>query len=87
MVPDSFTKRLRAYRKLKHLTQAEFAAALGVSVAIIGGLERGTRNPTETQLQKIEEILVVSRQDLGFVPSSTTLWRGGKSVHADYNER
>lgn len=65
MVSDVFTKRLRAYRKLKHLTQEEFASALGVSVAIVGALERGTRAPTEPQIEKIASILRVSRKDLG----------------------
>ena len=65
MVSDTFTKRLRAYRKLKQLTQQEFAAALGVSVAIVGGFERGTREPSDAQIHKMVSLLQVSKQDLG----------------------
>ena len=67
MVLDTFTKRLRAYRKLKHFTQQEFARVMGVSVAIVGGWERGTREPTDAQVQKIMSILKVTREDLGLV--------------------
>lgn len=62
---ELFAKRLRAYRKLKQMTQIEFAHALGVSVAIVGGLERGTRTPEPQLMKKIEEILQVTSSDLG----------------------
>ncbi len=65
MLPDTFTKRLRAYRKLKNMTQYELASALGVSVAIIGSLERGTRDPSEIQIQQLTAVLQVSRLELG----------------------
>ncbi|SFU99564.1 helix-turn-helix domain-containing protein [Alicyclobacillus macrosporangiidus] len=61
---DVFARRLRAYRKLKHWTQAELAAAAGVSVAIIGGLERGTRAPTPALVQRLTEILQVTEAEL-----------------------
>ena len=61
---DVFGRRLRAYRKLKNWTQVELANELGVSVAIIGGLERGTRNVTPALLKRLEEILNVSRTEL-----------------------
>ncbi|MCI0182589.1 MAG: helix-turn-helix transcriptional regulator [Acidibacillus sp.] len=62
---ELFAKRLRAYRKLKQMTQYEFAQALGVSVAIVGGLERGTRTPDPGLIRKIETILQVTSADLG----------------------
>ena len=62
---DVFTKRLRAYRKLKHLTQQEFALMMGVSVALVGGWERGTREPTNEQVKKIMTILQVTHEELG----------------------
>lgn len=65
MLSDTFTKRLRAYRKLKNMTQRDLADALGVSVAIVGALERGTRIPNEMQLQQIARVLQVSRGELG----------------------
>jgi len=60
-----FAKRLRAYRKLKSLTQEEFSAAVGVSVAVAGGWERGTREPSNEQLERIIKLLCVSRGELG----------------------
>lgn len=47
------------------MTQYEFAQALGVSVAIVGGLERGTRTPDPGLIRKIETILQVTSADLG----------------------
>lgn len=65
MDSDAFVRRLRAYRKLKQYTQQEFAAQLGVSVALVGGLERGTRRPSERDVERIMAVLQVSRADLG----------------------
>jgi transcriptional regulator with XRE-family HTH domain len=62
---DTFARRLRAYRKLKHWTQVELGKKLGVSVAIVGSLERGTREPTELLIQQICEVLNVTKEDLG----------------------
>ena len=61
---DMFGRRLRAYRKLKHWTQAELADRSGVSVAIIGGLERGTRTPAPHLVEKLTELLNVSEAEL-----------------------
>ncbi len=62
---DVFGRRLRAYRKLKHWTQADLARRVGVSVAIIGGLERGTRTPTKEQLSSFVTVLDASEEELG----------------------
>jgi len=61
----AFAKRLRAYRKLKAMTQEEFARAMGVSVAIAGGWERGTRTPSEHQVHTMEVLFGATRQELG----------------------
>lgn len=61
---DAFGRRLRAYRKLKRWTQMELANQMGVSVAIIGGLERGTRTPTRKTLARLEDVLDVTRSEL-----------------------
>lgn len=61
---DVFGRRLRAYRKLKNWTQVELAEELGVSVAIIGGLERGTRDASPQLLEQLEELLQVDRAEL-----------------------
>lgn len=61
---DVFGRRLRAYRKLKHWTQSELATEIGVSIAIIGGLERGTRMPTPSQVKQLLRVLMVSEEEL-----------------------
>ena len=65
MDSDLFTRRLRAYRRLKQLTQQELAAVIGVSVAIVGGMERGTRMPNDMIIKKLTAVLNVTRSELG----------------------
>jgi DNA-binding transcriptional regulator YiaG len=38
---------------------------MGVSVALVGGWERGTREPTNEQVKKIMAILQVTHEELG----------------------
>jgi transcriptional regulator with XRE-family HTH domain len=61
---DVFGRKLRAYRKLKHWTQEELAIRVGVSLAIIGSLERGTRTPSPELLKRLERELTVSAAEL-----------------------
>lgn len=61
---EALGKRLRAYRKLKNLTQQELADLLGISIAIVGGIERGTREPSKDVLAKISRILGVTESEL-----------------------
>ncbi|EPZ53170.1 helix-turn-helix domain-containing protein [Alicyclobacillus acidoterrestris] len=61
---DVFGRKMRAYRKLKHLTQIELAEQLGVSVAIVGSLERGTRMPTPQMVERLTEVLNVTETEL-----------------------
>ncbi|KEO83084.1 helix-turn-helix domain-containing protein [Tumebacillus flagellatus] len=61
---DTIGKRLRAYRKLKNLTQQELADRLHVSIAIVGAIERGTRVPTPDLLRQIHDVLGVTEQEL-----------------------
>lgn len=69
---DDFGKRLRAYRKLKRWTQARLAEKVGVSVAIIGGLERGVRSPSNDLVRKLMEVLDVTELELNGRPSDPT---------------
>jgi transcriptional regulator with XRE-family HTH domain len=61
---DGVGKRIRAYRKLKHLTQQEFAEMLGVSVGLLGAIERSTKQPSIELLARIQDYLQVSFDDL-----------------------
>lgn len=53
-------RRIRAFRKLKGLTQRSLAEQTGISLAMLGMIERGTRVPTEEQLVKIADVLAIS---------------------------
>jgi transcriptional regulator with XRE-family HTH domain len=61
---DTIGKRLRAFRKLKNLTQQELADRLHVSIAIVGAVERGTRTPSPELLRSIHAVLGVTEQEL-----------------------
>lgn len=53
-------KRIRAFRKLKGLTQIELAEKIDVSVAILGAVERGTRKADLILLEKISKALNIN---------------------------
>jgi transcriptional regulator with XRE-family HTH domain len=64
MEAEKWGRRIRAYRKLKGYTQESFSRELGVSVSIIGEIERGNRLPTGELLKKIGSTLNISLEEL-----------------------
>ncbi|GIN64458.1 transcriptional regulator [Robertmurraya siralis] len=64
MEAEKWGRRIRAFRKLKGYTQEGLAGKLGVSVSILGEVERGNRMPTEEFLLEVADILKVSIDDL-----------------------
>lgn len=64
MENDQLAGRVRAFRKLKGYTQIELADELGVSVAVLGSLERGTRKYDPKLLQRIADTLSISYEEL-----------------------
>jgi transcriptional regulator with XRE-family HTH domain len=56
--------RIRAFRKLKGYTQQSLADEMGVSLALVGSLERGTKTPSEHLLRKIATTLQVDYEEL-----------------------
>lgn len=56
--------RIRAFRKLKGYTQQELADQSGISLAILGAIERGNRRADEYILTKLAEILDISLSEL-----------------------
>ena len=56
--------RIRAFRKLKGYTQQQFAEQLGVSVAVLGSIERGMKDPTDRMLGQIAALLKIDSKDL-----------------------
>jgi len=61
---EQLAQRIRAFRKLKGYTQTELADKLGVSVAIVGSIERGTRKADARTLQRIADTLGVAVEEL-----------------------
>jgi len=61
---DQLAQRIRAFRKLKGLTQQQLADRLGVSVAVLGSLERGTRKQEPKLLERIAETLGIDYEEL-----------------------
>jgi transcriptional regulator with XRE-family HTH domain len=64
MEAEKWGRRIRAYRKLKGFTQESFSNELGISVSIMGEIERGARMPSQEMLSKISNALKVSIEEL-----------------------
>ncbi|MGE7767829.1 helix-turn-helix domain-containing protein [Peribacillus sp. NPDC096540] len=64
MEGEKWGRRIRAFRKLKGFTQEEFAKEIGVSVSLLGEVERGNRNPSESFLMEVSDVLRVSIAEL-----------------------
>lgn len=64
MEAERWGRRIRAFRKLKGYTQESFARELGVSVSILGEIERGNRMPSPDLVKVIAAALQVTIHDL-----------------------
>ncbi len=64
MENNQLAQRVRAFRKLKGYTQQELAKELGVSVAVLGSLERGTRKSDPKLLNHVAQTLGISYEEL-----------------------
>lgn len=64
METNVLAKRIRAFRKLKRMTQLELSERLHISIGILGAIERGTRTPDERLLQAIADTLGISKDEL-----------------------
>lgn len=67
MENDQLAQRVRAFRKLKGYTQIELAEELGISVAVLGSLERGTRKNDPKLLKLIANKLGISYEELTLI--------------------
>lgn len=68
---EKWGRRIRAFRKLKGYTQKGLAEEMGVSVSVLGALERGTREPSKKHLMEIADILNIPIEEL--IPEEETL--------------
>ncbi|WP_274529173.1 MULTISPECIES: helix-turn-helix transcriptional regulator [Paenibacillus] len=57
-------RRVRAFRKLKGYTQQELADSVGISLAVLGAVERGNRRLEDQILNKIAAFLGVTVEEL-----------------------
>lgn len=57
-------QRIRAFRKLKGYTQDELARKLGISIAVLGSVERGTRKADDKLIERIASTLDVRSEEL-----------------------
>ncbi|MCR8645835.1 helix-turn-helix transcriptional regulator [Paenibacillus sp. N1-5-1-14] len=64
MEKSSLAQRIRAFRKLKGYTQVELADSLGVSIAVLGAIERGAKKPDTKMLNRISSVLQVDVEEL-----------------------
>lgn len=64
METEKWGRRIRAFRKLKGFTQESFARRLGVSVSILGEIERGSRLATYDFLQQVAAVLNIDVEEL-----------------------
>jgi transcriptional regulator with XRE-family HTH domain len=61
---QQLARRIRAFRKLKGFTQTALAEGVGVSIGIIGAVERGARKADDLLIRHISEVLGVEQQEL-----------------------
>ncbi|MDF2607585.1 MAG: Transcriptional regulator Xre family [Bacillales bacterium] len=64
MEAEKWGRRIRAFRKLKGYTQDSFAKELGVSVTMLGEIERGNKMPNDSILDNIVKVLNISKEEL-----------------------
>ncbi|MCZ8538528.1 MULTISPECIES: helix-turn-helix domain-containing protein [Paenisporosarcina] len=64
MENNRWGRRIRAFRKLKAMKQLDFAKQIGMSTSILGQIERGTRVPTQQQLDTMASVLNIEVEEL-----------------------
>jgi transcriptional regulator with XRE-family HTH domain len=64
MEAEKWGRRIRAFRKLKGYTQEGFAKDLGISVSVLGEVERGNRLPSHELLTDVANALNITLEEL-----------------------
>ncbi|MGI5876489.1 MAG: helix-turn-helix domain-containing protein [Dethiobacteria bacterium] len=63
--------RIRAFRRLKRMTQQQFAEKLNFSASQLSNIERGVKIPGPELLEKMAAILEIPRDELFIVSEET----------------
>lgn len=79
-----FADACRYMRACEGLTQAQFAARIGVSAKVIKELEAGKGNPTLASLQRVASSMGL---EVAFVRPHTTIKVGGAKQHARHQSK
>ncbi|MDD9150715.1 MULTISPECIES: helix-turn-helix domain-containing protein [unclassified Sporolactobacillus] len=53
MESEQWGRRIRAFRKLKGYTQVQLAKELGISLSLLGEVERDSRKPTAEFIERV----------------------------------
>lgn len=64
MEAEKWGRRIRAFRKLKGFTQEGFAKEIGISVSLLGEIERGNRLASDELLLEVSEALGITVEEL-----------------------
>jgi len=64
MEAEKWGRRIRAFRKLKGYTQESFAKKMGISVSVLGDIERGNRLPSREFLSEVAKHLNITLEEL-----------------------
>lgn len=64
MESDRFGRRIRAFRKLKLVSQINLAKKLGIATTVLSKVERGQTMPTEELLNDIARCLNIHVREL-----------------------
>ena len=75
---QKFAVNVRQYRRVGGLTQAQLAEALGLSVEMVGKIERGTSSPSFETIEKLSDVLKVPAAVL-FGAAAESLPKGRRS--------
>jgi transcriptional regulator with XRE-family HTH domain len=57
-------RRIKAFRKLKGFTQIDLAKEMGIPIAQLGAVERGTEEAADGLISRIAAVLKISKQEL-----------------------
>ncbi|MBI5449001.1 helix-turn-helix transcriptional regulator [Candidatus Gottesmanbacteria bacterium] len=63
-ITKKFGQKLKAIRNEKIMSQGDIARSLGVHRSYISGLERGIRNPTLTNIERLAKSLGIKMSKL-----------------------